>query len=118
MLRLRLLLLIAGMTCLWILSCESSPPASSKKLSKYDRIAEAMRMEFEATKDPALGYIPRERLKLAREITARKQQILEDKVSRGEISTLYWEERGPNNVAGRTRAVLVDANDATGNTIF
>lgn len=118
MLRLRLLPLIAGMTCLWVLSCEPSPPTSSKKLSKYDRIAEAMRMEFEATKDPALGYIPRERLKLAREITARKQQILEDKVSRGEISTLYWEERGPNNVAGRTRAVLVDANDATGNTIF
>jgi hypothetical protein len=27
-------------------------------------------------------------------------------------------ERGPNNVGGRTRAVIVDLNDATGNTIF
>ncbi|MEL6132777.1 MAG: hypothetical protein AAFR59_05365, partial [Bacteroidota bacterium] len=110
--------LTAGVVCLLLICCEPDRDRPIQKLSKYDRIAEAMKMEFEATQDPALGYVPRERLQMAREITARKQLILEEKVTRGEISTLYWEERGPRNVAGRTRAVLIDANDATGNTVF
>jgi len=29
-----------------------------------------------------------------------------------------WEERGPNNVPGRTRAMLFDPNDATGKRVF
>ncbi|WP_428743419.1 thrombospondin type 3 repeat-containing protein [Tenacibaculum sp.] len=29
-----------------------------------------------------------------------------------------WEERGPNNVGGRTRALLFDPNDATNETVF
>lgn len=33
-------------------------------------------------------------------------------------TALSWLERGPNQVAGRVRAVLIDKRDATGNTIF
>ncbi|TCI84793.1 PA domain-containing protein [Tenacibaculum sp. M341] len=29
-----------------------------------------------------------------------------------------WEERGPNNVGGRTRAIIFDPNDATNETVF
>ena len=29
-----------------------------------------------------------------------------------------WEERGPNNVGGRTRAILFDPNDASNNTVY
>ncbi len=35
---------------------------------------------------------------------------------RAEITS--WEERGPINVAGRTRTLLVDANDTSGNTVW
>jgi hypothetical protein len=31
---------------------------------------------------------------------------------------LAWQERGPNNVGGRTRALLVDPNDPTGETVW
>ena len=31
---------------------------------------------------------------------------------------MVWQERGPNNIGGRTRGILVDRNDATGNTVF
>jgi hypothetical protein len=32
--------------------------------------------------------------------------------------TMTWSELGPSNVGGRTRALLVDNQDATGNTLF
>src|SRR5204863_4413972 len=34
------------------------------------------------------------------------------------ITALTWQERGPNNVGGRTRAIMIDRRDATGNTVF
>ncbi|MFQ5334580.1 MAG: hypothetical protein ACE5DN_00750, partial [Flavobacteriales bacterium] len=42
------------------------------------------------------------------------------KAMRGQRGTLgmEWEQIGPANVGGRTRAILVDANDPTGNTVF
>ncbi|MCU0394277.1 MAG: fibronectin type III domain-containing protein [Chitinophagaceae bacterium] len=34
------------------------------------------------------------------------------------FASLNWTSRGPSNVGGRTRALLVSPNDATGNTVF
>ena len=34
------------------------------------------------------------------------------------ISGITWEERGPNNVGGRTRVIMFDANDATNRTVW
>lgn len=31
---------------------------------------------------------------------------------------VHWSERGPNNVGGRTRAIMIDPNDPTGKTIW
>ncbi|MBL4625240.1 MAG: T9SS type A sorting domain-containing protein [Flavobacteriales bacterium] len=36
---------------------------------------------------------------------------------RGSVG-LEWAERGPDNVGGRTRAILIDKLDTTGNTVF
>jgi len=36
----------------------------------------------------------------------------------GKISPLNWTERGPGNVSGRTRGIVIDAADATHNTWF
>ncbi|MCB0517896.1 MAG: hypothetical protein KDD27_03095, partial [Saprospiraceae bacterium] len=71
--------------------------------------------EFNMTKDPALNVVPRERLIAARKFAETKwQQLLAETA----IPGINWTERGPNNVGGRTRAILVDASDGTGNTVW
>jgi len=84
-----------------------------RKLSKEDRIDLAMQHEFMMTRDPALNLVPRERLFVAQEYLARLQRA-----RLTNMTNLAWQERGPNNVAGRTRAVFIDRRDATGNTIY
>jgi len=77
-----------------------------------DGIDEAMRYEFSITRDPRINRVPRERLAAARQqlqtISARIRQT----------EALSWQERGPNNVGGRTRAIIIDRRDATGNTVL
>lgn len=79
--------------------------------SERDQMEKAIEQEFIMTKDPALGYIPKERLTAALNYTINLERRM-----RGAAFT--WQERGPNNVAGRTRAVLIDSRDNTGNTVF
>lgn len=68
--------------------------------------------EIELTKDLALNYVPRERLTEAYEVAEKIRK------TRAAIAGILWEERGPNNVGGRTRAVMFDLNDATNQTVF
>lgn len=81
--------------------------------SKRDGAGKAIRHEFLMTQDPALGYIPKERviaaLQYQKELIASRQY---------RTNAITWQERGPNNVAGRTRALFIDSRDGTGNTIF
>ncbi len=93
---------------------EASPEYT--KLAKRDRIDLAMAQEFEMTRDPALGYVPRERLVKAREIM--KERMARPSSEKTAIAGVEWVEMGPNNVGGRTRAILIDPNDATGKTVF
>jgi hypothetical protein len=55
-----------------------------------------------------------ELLKLQAELNAKR---LTQRVP-GDGSDNAWEERGPNNVGGRTRAVIFDPNDATQETVY
>ncbi len=76
-------------------------------------IREEFLQEFEKTKDPNTNTVPRERLLDASDdvkqfFTSRQNAI----------SGISWQERGPGNVGGRTRAILFDKNDATNSTIF
>ncbi len=68
--------------------------------------------EFNKTKDPATGTVPRERLLQASERV--KQYFARE----GAITGINWVEQGPTNVGGRTRAILFDKNDATNSTLF
>ena len=96
----------------------------------YDGPDKAAEFEFNRTKDPATGLVPREKLLLALDQTeASKLDVL----GRG-ITALNWIERGPtsdlpgpsngntraNNgfAAGRVRAIMVDSNDVTRKTVF
>lgn len=88
-------------------------PESNGSTEERDGPLEALKRDIEMMKDPALGYVPSERLLAAKEY---KDQLMRDNIA--PISGVSWKEQGPNNVGGRTRALMVDPNDVTGNTIF
>lgn len=71
--------------------------------------------EFLMTHDPATNTIPRERLLKAQKIAEQKRAEM---VLRDDAIPIYWNERGPNNVGGRTRGLLIDANDPSARTVW
>lgn len=83
-----------------------------KSIPKADRPDLAMEQDVLMTMDPALGLVPTERKILANK---RVQQILSTK---GPISGVEWQERGPNNVGGRTRALMFDPNDVSNKKVW
>ena len=107
-----------------IFSIQKITSNSSTKLTKQEsefeeegdklaRIDAMMRQRFEMTKDPALGYPPRERLLDA--INYIKNTAFNKNTPIGQAK---WTERGPFRVGGRTRTLLIDANDPTGKAAF
>ncbi len=70
--------------------------------------------EWEITHDPSTGLIPYDRLYYS------NQQLVSKSVSKSNLRNQSdsWEPRGPANIGGRTRAVLIDVNDPTGNTVY
>lgn len=79
-----------------------------------DGIEQAWLQYFELMKDPALGYVPSEQL-------LPVWQELQDHPTAKTIAAIpgiTWTEHGPTNVGGRTRAIMIDPNDITGNTIW
>lgn len=69
---------------------------------------------WELTINPATGKLDDGKLTLLRE------QLLQDRMNNrnpGDAANA-WEERGPNNVGGRTRVMLFDPNDSSNNTVF
>jgi Secretion system C-terminal sorting domain len=81
---------------------------------EMDGMEQAMLQEFFKTRDPLLNVIPNERLQTARTY----MQTLLPAVGTARIMALTWQERGPNNIGGRTRAILIDKSDVSGNTVF
>ncbi|MFN3446876.1 MAG: hypothetical protein ACK44D_14150, partial [Bacteroidia bacterium] len=86
-----------------------------QKVPKKDRMDLAWAQENEMTMDPELGEVPKERLLKAFEY---KEQLLSKIKGKAAIPGVNWVERGPRNCGGRTRAILVDLNDATRRTIW
>jgi len=55
----------------------------------------------------------------ARKQAMRMQEELRPLLAqRSDILAPRWRERGPNNIGGRTRTILIDLNDPSGNTIW
>lgn len=77
-------------------------------------IEEAFKQEFARTKDPGTNTVPRERLLQAAD---EVKQYMNRRTNLA-ISGISWQERGPSNIAGRTRALIFDKRDATNNTLF
>jgi photosystem II stability/assembly factor-like uncharacterized protein len=100
-----LLAILLGVTC----GCGDSGEA---KLTKRARIEGAIEQEWAATHDLKTLTVPRERLVKAR---AELQGLLAQGRS---VNDLQWTERGPTGVGGRTRALLFDRNDPTGESVW
>lgn len=103
-------------------SCEQINPKKNKFKSDEeeggiplrDRMDLAWQQEKEMTQDPALGYVPTERLLAAWEYTKRNIASR----SNAAIANMNWIELGPKNCGGRSRAICIDLNDATRKTVF
>ena len=94
-----------------------------RELPKQSGIEEAIKLEFERTKNPLTGTVPIDGRAKAIENTIKLQKEFFGNNSNAtfrtsDLSKARWLERGPGNIGGRTRAILVDLNDATRNTIF
>lgn len=76
------------------------------------RVQGRFQQEFLMTRDPKSNTIPRNRLLKAYQIAEEKR------LEKDNALPIYWEERGPNNVGGRTRGILIDANDPSGRTVW
>jgi len=74
--------------------------------SKHDNPMLKIQSELNLIKDPALGYAPTERLRSIREMISQQN-------SNKAIQGVSWQERGPNNIGGRTRSLMYDPNDIT-----
>lgn len=80
-------------------------------LPKYDRPDLAVMQNFDMTRDPSTNEVPVER---ALQAFGQVKKDLQAKA----IPGVSWTERGPDNVGGRTRAIMFDPNDGTSRTVW
>ncbi|MEO9484872.1 MAG: LamG-like jellyroll fold domain-containing protein [Ekhidna sp.] len=122
----RIILLIPLLFALIVLinRVNTSTDDSIQKISQFEKLDKRTRMdlaakqEFERTKDPALGIVPRNRLYEAYKVKEQMKTRTDGEVLLDAIPGVSWKERGPNNLGGRTRTIMVDPNDATNKTIW
>jgi hypothetical protein len=88
-----------------------------KKIPKRDRPDLAWEQDFLTTLDPSTGKPEKSRLFPTLDVIDQMKSALTPAVP-GSSTTSAWAERGPNNVAGRTRALVWDPNDATGKKVW
>lgn len=105
-----LLITLAVAISYW-LTIEQKKP---EKLAQHEKVQGRFQHEFDMTHSWKTNTIPSESLYEAQLYTQKRLK----KKEKDAIPNIQWDERGPTNVAGRTRAILIDASDATGNTIF
>lgn len=82
---------------------------------KADRPDLAFEQDFMMTMDPNLGQVPYERKILANQLV---DEMLSKPKHKAAIAGVTWQERGPNNVGGRTRAIAFDPNDGTNKKVW
>ena len=82
-------------------------PVEIKKMDKRDRPDLAWEQDFLRTMDPATGKPERQRLY---QYMASVSGGASPGLAPGATASNVWTERGPNNIGGRTRALLWDPN--------
>ncbi len=99
-------------------SCNVKEPNEENNPGEQGRdgIDKAMLHEFLMTRDPVLNTIPRERLAMVQEMM--QNNPLSRTTQTTQTAALAWQERGPSAIGGRTRAIIIDRRDASGNTVL
>ena len=104
---------------------EKSPFKEQLKFTKKERIANSLppnkynEERWELTMNPELGRPTPENLDVIRkEREANQISAFQEGRVPGDAMDNGWVERGPNNVGGRTRALMFDPNDAADRTVF
>ena len=99
---------------------DNSPFKETKGLTKTQRKAKSLppnayfEEEWELTMNPEKGRPTPENLEDIRE---QLNAEMSERVP-GDAADNNWISRGPDNVGGRTRAIMFDPNDATNETVF
>lgn len=103
----------------------NSPFKKTLALSKVERKAmglppnKYLEEQWELSMNPETGKPDIENLRLIRDRLIRERNAaLAEGRTPGDASDNNWVERGPNNVGGRTRAIMFDPNDPTYNTVI
>jgi hypothetical protein len=103
----------------------NSPFKKTLKMSEDERMSNGLppnkyyEQEWELNMNPVTGRPDTDKLRALRDqLNNERKNMLATGRTPGDATTNSWIERGPNNVGGRTRAILFDPNDATGNTVI
>ncbi len=111
---------LRGLICISLLvaviSCHQ-PASTSEPDGVETDIRDAFEYDFQRTYDPALGYPPRERLLLALQQIKQMRKEMAGRRMSG-IEDAKFVERGPNNIGGRTRTIVIDVRDPERKTIW
>ncbi|MBV6645296.1 MAG: hypothetical protein KI790_07590, partial [Cyclobacteriaceae bacterium] len=89
-----------------------------RRMPKYDRPDLSVIHDHEMTQDPIAKEVPVARSLRAFEELKKSFTNKKSGRSMDAIAGVSWQERGPNNVGGRTRALMFDPNDATGSKVW
>lgn len=87
--------------------------AKEREENESMRAKEAMQFRYDRLKDENGNFTPA----YYAEAVKQADQLLQTGSRAGALN-LTWEELGPDNVGGRTRAILIDKRDATNNTVY
>jgi hypothetical protein len=115
-----LCLLIVGIFFVQFLDDWSLPKTDVQKMVGHNKVDKKTRADLAAerewmmTRDLETGEIPRG---LLMEAKRRLRDIL-GRQEKAAIGGITWVERGPDNVGGRTRALLFDPNDSQYKTVY
>ncbi len=104
---------------------KNSPFKETINLSKTERKTlglppnKYLEREWELTMDPELGR-PRGENVLQIQKELEQNRLKTSALGRvpGDALDNNWVERGPNNIGGRTRAIMFDPNDSSNQTVF
>jgi hypothetical protein len=91
---------------------------SDASSAKPDFPDKALLYEIIKTREPATGTVPSEKLFLARQVQLQKFIAQQQTGIQSPVPGIGWTERGPDNIGGRTRAVMYDVNDPTGKKVW
>lgn len=97
------------------LALKDSKIPTYQKLEKEQQIKDRLEQEKDMTMDPKTGIVPRKELFVAQKEMWNQQASLAQKTA---IPNVQWDERGPDNVGGRTRAIMFDPNDPSAEKVW